>query len=683
MEEQIHLKFEMPVLWVSESSQSNLSSTFEQEFSEKWPIHQMGHDLQGSLVVPAEQPALVYFETHQTESDGKWLASFVQKYPETPVVLLPSSDDKDWLASVINSGSVFRVLLNQWDKEVFRKTSEEALNEFERKVNKRYILSEARKQNQYLASMTEQLEQQLADRTGHVLRSKQELESSVSQLRALNRFVKELSQLVAPEEILMLIRKEIKKFHHVQEPLLVYVNAKEQVRGLYFQGMRIIEKNLSIEVPQTSRLVLDDIEAKKKLANELSRPFAKVVSVPLVWRKPNETSTDRASKLTAILYVEHSLAPSEQDEFVSYIGERLQPLSVALDRIMLEYELKQASITWERTFDSIQDPVAIMDLDYNLLRSNKAFGEPVPPAKCHKGFDQSNEVCDGCPVSDVIESNQPQTSEVRRHDQIFEVHSYPIRLNHERHPTTVVNYYENITQSQTLQSMMIQNEKMAAIGHLAGNIAHELNNPLTGIRSLAQILLAQVDQDRVAYGDLKEVETAAARCQGIIRNLLEFSKSGSAARTRVSLNDVVRKTLPLLKTAMRGYNIEVTLTDEANDIQVEPQMLQQVVFNLVTNACQAMGDQGTIGVKTIVGKHAEGDWVELAVSDTGKGIPDDIKDRIFDSFFTTKQEGEGTGLGLAISRSVVEKFGGQIRVSSELGKGSVFYVRLPLDHLKS
>jgi signal transduction histidine kinase len=232
---------------------------------------------------------------------------------------------------------------------------------------------------------------------------------------------------------------------------------------------------------------------------------------------------------------------------------------------------------------------------------------------------------------------------------------------------------------------MVQGEKMAAIGLLAGNIAHELNNPLTGIRSLAQVLLGELAEKRPVpeqlVEDMMEVEKAASRSQRIIENLLDFSRGGTEQKqVRISLNEIVRRTLPMLKTSIREHRSEILLSDEEGMVRVEPHLMQQVVFNLVNNACQAMHDPGQITIRTeVIVDSASRRWCNLHVIDTGTGIPQEILESIFEPFFTTKERGKGTGLGLSMSKSVIEKFGGDIQVKSEVGVGTEFVVRLPED----
>ena len=221
---------------------------------------------------------------------------------------------------------------------------------------------------------------------------------------------------------------------------------------------------------------------------------------------------------------------------------------------------------------------------------------------------------------------------------------------------------------------MLQSEKLAVIGHLAGNIAHELNNPLTGIKSLTEVLTAEVESGSQIHGDLEEVHKAAIRCQNIIKSLMLFSSDNPSANKKVlSINDQVKISLTLLKSAMRTLNVKINLTEKEANILVVPELFVQVLFNLIQNACQATPDSGHIEVTTLV----EGATVVFKVKDSGCGIAKEIMSEIFTPFFTTKKKNHGTGLGLSMSQGVIESFGGKIIANSTQGVGSEFIIRLP------
>ena len=283
-------------------------------------------------------------------------------------------------------------------------------------------------------------------------------------------------------------------------------------------------------------------------------------------------------------------------------------------------------------------------------------------------------MCVGCPVPQALMLKEGYTGKVTQGSQMFEVHAYPIRLNPEEDSQHMIVHYTDITQATKLQGQIIQSEKMAALGLLAGNIAHELNNPLTGIKSLAQILLSEVGEKHVSFSDLGEIEQAAFRSEQVIRNLLDFSSLQEPKKEVISLREVVQKTLPFLKTTMRYHSTAIELEESDDYIDVEPQLLQQVIFNLVNNACQAMGETGKLTLSSAIDKNI----IEFRVIDTGPGVPVEIREAIFSAFFTTKEEGQGTGLGLSMSRSIVEKFGGRLFLDEAVTLGSEFVIRLPL-----
>ena len=206
--------------------------------------------------------------------------------------------------------------------------------------------------------------------------------------------------------------------------------------------------------------------------------------------------------------------------------------------------------------------------------------------------------------------------------------------------------------------------------------AHELNNPLAGLRSLAQVLRQDQRYPESVKSDLQEIEKAAERSSAIIRDLMEFSSAEYKPREFVSLNQVTESALNMLKTALHDHGVETQFAEDS-DVQVllEPHLMQHVIFNIVNNACQAMRESGRIEIET---KREAGKAV-LEIRDTGPGIPDEILARIFEPFFTTKGAGQGTGLGLSMSRWVVESFDGKIQAYNRSSpRGAVFRIELPV-----
>jgi signal transduction histidine kinase len=279
----------------------------------------------------------------------------------------------------------------------------------------------------------------------------------------------------------------------------------------------------------------------------------------------------------------------------------------------------------------------------------------------------------GFPVREALTTQAGPMGKISVGGKIYEVHAYPIYLGNQEKFFNMIIHYADVTEATNLQSRLVQSEKMSAIGLLAGNIAHELNNPLTGIKSLAQILLTEIPKDSPAYGDLLEVQAAANRSEQIIKNLLEFSSLHGDTVEAVSVRAIITKTMPFLKTALRYHNSFIDLAEGDDTVVAEPHLLQQVIFNLVNNACQAMGDEGDLFLTSKILPAS----IEIMVRDSGPGVPREIREAIFTPFFTTKEEGKGTGLGLSMSRSIIEKFGGTLTLNEQIEKGSEFVIRLP------
>jgi two-component system, NtrC family, sensor kinase len=231
---------------------------------------------------------------------------------------------------------------------------------------------------------------------------------------------------------------------------------------------------------------------------------------------------------------------------------------------------------------------------------------------------------------------------------------------------------ERTRELEESQAQVLHQEKMAAFGLLAAGIAHEVGNPLTSISTLVQMLETR-DLDEYTRTRLAQVGGQLARIQTILRELVNFSRPASSQHGTASVGDIVREALDIAKYYKGGKNrrIRIDVPDDLPPVFGVRDQLVQVVFNLVLNAIDATGKGGEI----VVSAATEGDRLVLAVRDDGAGIPDELRDRLFRPYFTTKKH--GTGLGLFVIRKIVEEHGGTVAVASEPGRGSAFRVELP------
>jgi len=226
--------------------------------------------------------------------------------------------------------------------------------------------------------------------------------------------------------------------------------------------------------------------------------------------------------------------------------------------------------------------------------------------------------------------------------------------------------------------MLLQSEKMAGLGRLAAGVAHEINNPMSGIMLYANLVQEELGEDHELSNDLQTIVQEAERCKVIVADLLEFSHQTTYEMELVNLNDVIQKTLTILRHQPLFQNIVI---DQDLDLDLAPIYgnsirLNQVVMNIVVNAAQAMDGKGRLVITSRV--RANQDINEVTIKDSGPGIKQDLLEKIFDPFFTTKVTGEGTGLGLSVSYAIVKEHKGSIRVTSSPGKGSMFSLRFPV-----
>jgi signal transduction histidine kinase len=243
--------------------------------------------------------------------------------------------------------------------------------------------------------------------------------------------------------------------------------------------------------------------------------------------------------------------------------------------------------------------------------------------------------------------------------------------------------YNKLKETET---QLIQSGKMASIGELASGVAHEINNPLTGVLNSVQLIKDKIEQSRdFNFEDFKKIldniEESATRCKTIILSLLNFSRSSRGPFSLLPLNEIIEKVTVLIGREMQleKINLEKQFQIDLPQILGDAQLLQQVIFNLLSNARWAIQESkkkgGIITVKTRY--EPEKSTVLLSISDNGIGIPKENLGKIFEPFFTTRRVGEGTGLGLSIVYSIIKKHEGSIEVESQAGKGTTFKISLP------
>lgn len=389
----------------------------------------------------------------------------------------------------------------------------------------------------------------------------------------------------------------------------------------------------------------------------------------------------KAAKSAVLLLFRRELVPFVERD-VWLLELTYGPLALALEKIAMLKAIGQASKEWRATFDGISEPLTVIDSTYQIVKANKAFAALVDQdykklkgKRCYSLLANRRTPCVGCPVGMGTQpqgGSRVQLQGKSRKDLL--VWSYGIRTGLESYQ---FQFYRNVSKETALASTLIQSEKMAALGRLVGAVAHELNNPLAGILATSQILLQEGKEggmDAATMDDIEEIRSAAWRSKKIIDDLLGFTSTEEQKLVEANLLDAVRSALTFSKAALKEVAVKVHSEKVVPRGIVSTHALQQVLFNLITNAAQAMNGKGAIEISI----RSEGESYRIDVKDSGPGIPAEKLKNIFEPFFTSKQEGMGTGLGLSIVRHLTQKMNARLEVTSAPGKGTCFSIFVPL-----
>ncbi len=344
--------------------------------------------------------------------------------------------------------------------------------------------------------------------------------------------------------------------------------------------------------------------------------------------------------------------------------------------------LKKNAETLRSIFEGISDPLALVNPDCSLEITNHAYREWINKGinavfirQCHEDSD-TDILCPAC-FLERVKREKTALSEYWEGEtgQFYYVHLYPI-FDGDGNVVKAVHYVKDITEKKQMDEQMRRAEKLAAVGQLSAGIAHEINNPLGGIRLCFNNLITTEMDGETKGMHIDVINSGLGRIQDIIRQLLEFSKTSSLSISSVSLNELIENVLKLTDYLISKKDISVVrnLSSDIPDIMIDPNKMEQVFLNIILNAIQAMdGRPGKLTINTLIGNG----YCEVSFTDTGAGISDKVLQNIFDPFFTTKPVGEGTGLGLSVSKSIVEQHNGRITVETS-EKGTTFTVKLPV-----
>lgn len=390
------------------------------------------------------------------------------------------------------------------------------------------------------------------------------------------------------------------------------------------------------------------------------------------------------------------------------LEEKVKELEHALAlRRQAEEEILRAKNEWVETFDTINEAISIHDRDFNIIRANRAAEEllgipnqDIIGKKCYESFHCSGCPAEGCPAVQCLQTGMPVVKEhYEPHlGKYLEIRAIP-RFDSDKQVIGLVHIVRDITdrkkaeeEQRSLQDQLRHSQKLEAVGTLAGGIAHDFNNILSVIVGYCNLMEMKMPEGDPLGPYLKEILAAAERATHLSKGLLIFSRKQAAELKAFDINELIRG---MQKMVLRiiGADIEtdIALADGRLAVKGDYGQLEQVMMNFATNARDAMPDGGLLTIRTELFEidnefaHAHGfgkpgRYALISISDTGKGMDQETREKIFEPFFTTKEVGKGTGLGLSIVYGIVKQHNGYINCYSEPDQGTTFRVYLPLVH---
>lgn len=395
------------------------------------------------------------------------------------------------------------------------------------------------------------------------------------------------------------------------------------------------------------------------------------------------------NRVIGVLMVGSQHQQAYQDSELNFVQQLADQLAICIENARLYEEVLRGKNEWEETFRAVIDPIFLIDLNFNILRSNERLegacrlsSDNRRGQKCYELLWGRQEKCDVCLLDEVCRT---QNDAYRRmqldNGQVWDVYYYPV-FNQQGRIYAVIHHIKDVTEKVKMEAGLLQSAKLAAIGEMAAGVAHELNSPLTVIIGNAQMLLRDLPSAHPAVELIQDILNCGLRCKKIIQNLLTFARQDQQPLAPTQLNQVVERVLSLLKYQLSRGGITVTcqLANDLPPVLANGQQLDQVLINFLLNARDALENTPKprlITIKTARRCGAPG-ALTLTVTDNGEGIEPNNLQKIFNPFYTSKEASKGTGLGLSVSLGIAQAHGGTIEVESQPGAGSSFTLVLPL-----
>jgi len=450
---------------------------------------------------------------------------------------------------------------------------------------------------------------------------------------------------------------------------VVLRNDSPLVKWLELHGDILSSEQLNI-VPQLQGLSLREKNNLEKMGANLFVPIKK-----------------REGELSGVLILGQKISKQTySNEDKQLLIALSSQMSVALQNARLYSDALRARENLETWLNSMSDCVMIANTDYRIQFMNKAAGKKFGTRtgeKCWKALGKDT-MCSSCPIKHYLCGNRDGLHYSENiGDREYDIAAAPL-LNPDG-TLSIIEVLRDVTErkqaeekEKRLQQQLDLSSRLASIGELAAGVAHEINNPLTGILAFSQRLLRKSTDKKVSQ-DLERIHNEALRAATVVQNLLTFARRPEPKKEYCDINDILQKALALRAYELKTSNIEVVadLARGLPKIIADFHQIQQVFLNIIMNAEQAMTEAYRGGKLSIRTQQMMG-HITISFTDDGPGIPAENLSKVFNLFFTMREKTSGTGLGLSICHGIVTSHGGKIYAKSEVGKGATFFVELPI-----
>lgn len=362
-----------------------------------------------------------------------------------------------------------------------------------------------------------------------------------------------------------------------------------------------------------------------------------------------------------------------------------------------EQTVRKAQNQWEEIFEAIGHMAVVIDDRHTIIAVNrsavKQIGMPkkkIIGSKCHDILLESKGPAPDCPVKQYIKGDFSSTEKIIEiFDKTYICSTTPV-FEGDSNYTKFIKIFTDITRRRVLEKELLQAHKMEAIGTLAGGIAHDFNNILSALIGFSQLALKNTEKNSLMEEDLTEILNCGLRAKDLVQQILTFARQSDEKRSYIQMDYIVKEVAKFIRSTIPSSVALKTNVQSTSIVFANPTQIHQVLMNLCTNSAHAMKKDGGIlemsltdeRIDTADGESIQGpepgNYVKLEVSDTGTGITPQVMEKMFEPYFTTKNQAEGTGMGLAVVQGIVKAIGGTIKVKTALGQGTVFTIFIPI-----